>query len=115
MVQALMVVIIVFVLVACFVACSMIYKRNTQQESYDNDVAQASWQNATKVRDLISLYLDVLLVHGPDSEEAKAFRFGVDNSELWNGNDALEIFVSMTNICDDAVRRHKSWEKYNKL
>lgn len=68
------------------------------------------WQKATKVADLISLYLDVLLTHGPDSHEAKSFRFGVQNTELWKGNESLEVYSAMIDICDNAVRRHKSWK-----
>ena len=109
--QALIMFTVVIFIVCAIVLFGAIHKREVRLRNAKSSAAQASWKNATKVQDLIALYLDVLLAHGPDSREVKSFRFGVDNAELWRGNDSLEIFVTMTKICDDAVRRNKSWKK----
>jgi len=109
--QALLFMIVIALVAAVFFAVKAAWSSNARKRQALKAKAQKSWKSATKVQELISLYLDVLLVHGPDSREAKAFHFGVDNSELWAGNDALDVFIMMTEICDNAVRRHKTWKK----
>jgi len=56
------------------------------------------WSAAQNVQDLISLYTKMVLKHGPDSEEAKSFRFGVENRELSSDNEALEAFNRIADI-----------------
>jgi len=109
--QALLFMIVIALAAAVFFAVKAAGSSNARKRKALKVKAQKSWKSATKVQELISLYLDVLLTHGPDSREAKAFRFGVDNSELWTGNDALDSFITMTEICDSVVRRHKTWKK----
>lgn len=104
--QVLILGIVVLLIVSGYIAVRWIIYRD--QNIATN--AEVSWKSAGKVEELIILYLDVLLVHGPDSTEAKSFRFGVDNDELWKGNDSLNVFKRMIGLCDSAVRRHKTWK-----
>lgn len=102
----------IFMIAAILLACVFVaVKWVNRRANYEAHEAQVSWKDATKVQELMSLYLDVLLMHGPDSREAKAFRFGVGNSEFWKDSDALKTYGTMIDICDAAVRRHKSWKK----
>ena len=64
------------------------------------------WGQVDKVTELASLYLDIVLKHGPDSEEAKAFRFGVDNENIVD-NEALQSFYKIVVIIDNGLRKNK--------
>ena len=69
------------------------------------------WRSAKKVSELITMYLDMAIKYGPDSELAKSYKFGIGNSELWSGDAresaGLAAFQHMTKHFDDALRRNK--------
>lgn len=68
------------------------------------------WSAAGSVRDLISNYINIINVHGPDSELARAFRFGTDNKalrDLHEDNKGLEAFNSVADVLDTAFRGKK--------
>lgn len=77
-----------------------INRKERKNRAQIQDEVHASWNEAQKVSELIALYVGILLRHGPDSHEANAFRFGVDNSELWRGNESMEIYGELTEILD---------------
>lgn len=106
MIQVLLFMVVVIFVVGAYISIRLVH--GIQVKSVQSD-STSPWDEVTKVQDLIALYLDIILVHGPDSQEAKSFRFGVDNSELWKGNEGLEFFITMTKICDNAVGRHRTF------
>jgi len=65
------------------------------------------WSAAQNVQDLISLYTKMVLKHGPDSEEAQSFRFGVENRELSSDNEALEAFNRIADIIRYNVKQSR--------
>lgn len=62
------------------------------------------WQSSEKIKDLLSLYMNMCIKHGPNSEEAKSFRFGIENEEFHNlyGKEALDAF----NMIADCFKRN---------
>jgi hypothetical protein len=65
-------------------------------------------------REMISLYLNMVAKHGPDSEEAKAFRFGTDSGlmkKLHQDDKAIEVFNRQAEIIDAAYRKIKAAKK----
>jgi len=69
------------------------------------------WKEADSIQDMVSLYITMVTKHGPDSEEARAFRFGTDSSlmkELHGDNDAMQAFEQQADIVDDTYHRMRS-------
>jgi len=52
------------------------------------------WKSSAKIQDLLSLYMNMCIKHGAESEEAQAFRYGIDNEEFSNlfGKEAIDAF-----------------------
>lgn len=57
----------------------------------------------------ISLYMNMVAKHGPDSEEAKAFRFGT-GGRLFSNNAIQDAFEQQANIIDDTYRKMKAMQ-----
>lgn len=63
---------------------------------------------ALEVRELVNLYLAMTAKHGPNSEEAKAFRFGTDSHLMQriHGDDgAMQLFNEQADIIDQVCTR----------
>ncbi len=66
------------------------------------------WKEADSIRDMVSLYMTMVAKHGPESEEARAFRFGTDSrlmKELHGDDEAMQAFLQQANIIDETYRR----------
>ena len=72
-----------------------------------DDKERRVWNAAENVQDLISLYTRMVLKHGPDSDEAQSFRFGVENKQLSSDNEALEAFNRIADIIRYNVKQQK--------
>ena len=62
------------------------------------------------VKEMLTLYINMVAKHGPDSEEAKAFRFGTDSvlvRSLYENNEALAAFNRQADIVDEVCRKFK--------
>ena len=74
-------------------------KRNiTKAVNQATDQERQIWNAAGNVRELISLYTRMAIKHGPNSDEAQAFRFGVENKQLSSDNKSLEAFNRIADI-----------------
>ena len=74
------------------------------EDAYEGDQTSC----APKVKSMVSLYLTMVAKHGPESEEAKAFRFGTDSDlirRLHEDDDSLRAFHEQADIIDDVARR----------
>ena len=66
------------------------------------------WKEAKNIEDMVVLYMRMVAKHGPDSEEAKAFRFGTGSrlmKELHEDHEAMAAFGAQANIIDETYRR----------
>jgi len=80
--------------------------RKSKEENLAIELIEISQKNTSKIQELLSLYLDVVLMHGPDSVEARAFRFGVESNEIWEEKkDSLRAYGTIVEIVDKAIRR----------
>lgn len=65
------------------------------------------WKEADSVRDMVALYMAMVVKHGPDSDEAKAFRFGADSKlmkELHGDHEGMRVFEQQADIIDETCR-----------
>ncbi len=60
-----------------------------------------------EVKEMVSLYLTMVAKHGPDSEEAKAFRFGTGSSLIRRLHDdlSMKVFNERADVIDEMCRR----------
>ena len=60
-----------------------------------------------EVKEMVSLYLTMVAKHGPDSEEAKAFRFGTGSSLIRQLHDdlSMKVFNERADVIDEMCRR----------
>ncbi len=68
-----------------------------------------SWKQADRVEVLMDLYFAMVLKHGPDSVEAKAFRYGIDCRDdlLIKDEEALRAFSIAAKCMDNAWRQNR--------
>jgi|GEM_PF-4251769 len=74
------------------------------EEEYDID----STDHAPEIKEMVALYLTMAAKHGPDSEEAKAFRFGTGSSlmkRLHGDDSAMKAFNEQADVIDEVCRR----------
>lgn len=64
------------------------------------------WKETAAVNYWVNLYMSMVTKHGPDSEEANAFRFGSDNliAKFLKDTAANEAFKKHCNIIDETWR-----------
>jgi hypothetical protein len=63
------------------------------------------WSESKKVSDLITLHTRMVFKHGPDSEEAKTFRFGVESRELMDDKASLKAFNEVADLIENNARK----------
>jgi len=71
----------------------------------------AVWDEAKNVGDLVALYMQMVARHGPESHEARAFRFGTDSrlmKELHSDNAAMQAFEQQADIIDETYKLMKA-------
>jgi excinuclease UvrABC helicase subunit UvrB len=74
------------------------------EEEYDADPTD----HAPEIKEMVMLYLTMAAKHGPDSEEAKAFRFGTGSSLMkrLHGDDvARKAFSEQADVIDEVCKR----------
>ncbi len=74
------------------------------EDEYDADAAD----HTPEIKEMVTLYLTMAAKHGPDSEEAKAFRFGTGSSLMkrLHGDDAaMKAFNGQADVIDEVCRR----------
>jgi hypothetical protein len=70
------------------------------------------WKETKAITDMVSLYMAIVCKHSPDSEEAQAFRFGIDSrliQELYGDNDAMVAFNQQCDIIDATYRKRDKY------
>ena len=75
------------------------------------------WQGAESVKGMVSLYRTMVCKHGPDSTEAKAFRFGTDSplmKSLHSEESAMLSFTQQADSIDKTWREQQRNEKGKK-
>lgn len=87
--------------------------RKEMQAAIDEARSQRDniWKEADSIGDMVALYMTMVAKHGPDSEEAKAFRFGTDSrlmKELHSDDEAMQAFEQQADIIDKTYRRIRS-------
>lgn len=102
--QIMIILIVVLFGAAAFFTCRGVYLRNQRRGDILAEQEHASWSKAKQVEELITLYLRMVLTHGPDSQEAKAFLFGVENDQIWREKESLKVFRSMAGIINRCFR-----------
>lgn len=78
------------------------------QSAFEAEYGDRTNDCTAEVKGLVALYLNMVAKHGPDSEEAKAFRFGTDSSlmqRLHGDDDALRAFHDQADTIDEVCRR----------
>jgi hypothetical protein len=81
---------------------AMQYALSTERRRRNN-----VWKEVESVGDMVGLYMMMVAKHGPDSEEAKAFRFGTDSQlmkELHGDSEARTAFEQQADIIDETWR-----------
>ena len=115
--QALLTLIVVVGVLLFFIVLRIVGGMVANGQLREAERNKRSWNDVDKTEELIGLYLDMVFRHGPDSQEAKAFRFGVDNKEFWQGS-ALATFQQICDHVDAGIRRNAesfiSWKKQRK-
>lgn len=74
------------------------------EEEYDADPAD----QPAEIKEMVMLYLTMVAKHGPESDEAKAFRFGTGSSLMkrLHGDDvAMKAFNEQADVIDEVCRR----------
>jgi len=74
------------------------------EDEYDADTAD----HAPEIKEMVALYLTMAAKHGPDSEEAKAFRFGTGSSlmeRLHSDDVSMQAFNGQADVIDEVCRR----------
>ena len=83
-------------------------RRRRIQSAFETEYQGDHASCALEVRELVNLYLTMTAKHGPDSEEAKAFRFGTDShlmQRIHGDDDAMQLFNEQADIIDQVCRR----------
>jgi len=108
---------IAFVIISCFYLVGSLLDRRRQKLAVRDALEHAIkkrdqiWKEADSVADIVSLYVSMVVKHGPDSEEAKAFRFGTTSKlmkELHKDSEARCAFEQQADIIDDIARRMRA-------
>jgi hypothetical protein len=84
------------------------HKRLQQAVNEEKQKRDNIWKEATAIEEMVNLYMSMVAKHGPDSVEAKAFRFGTDSPTmkgLHSDTAALQAFEHQCNIIDTAYRK----------
>jgi hypothetical protein len=80
------------------------------EEEYDADPAD----QPAEIKEIVMLYLTMVAKHGPESDEAKAFRFGTGSSLMkrLHGDDvAMKAFNEQADVIDEVCRRMRKRTK----
>ena len=72
------------------------------------------WKETASVQNLVTLYMNMVTKHGPDSEEAKSFRFGSDDKLVsMKGSAAKEAFEQQCDVIDATWRKMHNRRRYS--
>ena len=117
--QAMTIMIFAVAVAVIFFWVKVVKNSNQRKRMVRDTSATNAWQSAEQIGDLITFYLDMVLKHGPDSLEAKAFKFGVDEDKpgtgrIWHNRGSMEAFYNVTKHFDDALRRHRKMFRWSK-
>ncbi len=83
-------------------------RRRKIQSAFEEEYEADPTNHAPEIKEMVMLYLTMAAKHGPDSEEAKAFRFGADGSLMkrLHGDDAaMKAFKEQANVIDEVCKR----------
>lgn len=78
------------------------------RSAFEAEYGDRGHECTPEVKGLVALYMNMAAKHGPDSEEAKAFRFGTDSNlmqRLHGDDDALKSFQEQADVIDEVCRR----------
>jgi hypothetical protein len=84
------------------------------QSAFEEEYGESSEACHPEVKDMVALYMSMVAKHGPDSEEAKAFRFGTDSqlmTRLHGEDSSLKAFHEQADVIDEVCRRVTKWRR----
>ena len=84
------------------------------QSAFEEEYDESGEPCHPEVKDMVALYMSMVAKHGPDSEEAKAFRFGTDSklmTRLHGEDSSLKAFHEQADVIDEVCRRVTKWRR----
>ncbi len=106
-----------FVVCVCLLIGSLLgekKRRHRIQSALEAEYDGDCHSHPPEVKDMVALYLSMVAKHGPESEEAKAFRFGTDSAlmkRLHGDDGSMAAFIEQADIIDTVFRRLKKGRK----
>ncbi len=106
----------ILLLAAVFVVCITVFlgsiwsEKGRKQRLLKALNAERRDGESAGVKEMAMLYLNMVAKHGPESEEARAFRFGTDSpmmKHLHEDDVALDLFNQRADTIDATYRRIK--------
>ncbi len=89
-------------------------RRRKIQSAFEEECDINTADQAPEIKEMVMLYLTMASKHGPESEEAKAFRFGTGSSLMkrLHGDDvAIKAFNNQADVIDEVCRRIRKRKK----
>ncbi len=83
-------------------------RRRRIHSAFEDECGADAADHSPEIKEMVTLYLTMAAKHGPDSEEAKAFRFGTGSSLMkrLHGDDAaMKAFNGKADVIDEVCRR----------
>jgi hypothetical protein len=105
---------VVFIVCACVLAGLFIGERSRRRRIKKSIGWRTSAADHPRARSLLRIYLNMVAKHGPDSEEARAFRFGAaqmvpanDGTSDDSHNDSADLreFNKEADLIDETWRK----------
>lgn len=89
-------------------------RRRRIQSAFEEEYSAGSTDDAPEIKEMVMLYLTMAAKHGPESDEAKAFRFGTGSSmmkRLHSEDAAMKAFNTQADVIDEVCRRIRKRKK----
>jgi len=96
---------IFWIVVVLLVLAGFVIAVNSLRKFYKNfTTMNESWKDEGRIAELVTLYSNIALEYGPESQEAKDFRFEINVKEWWGKNDVvLKAFERIVEHFDRAL------------
>ena len=65
-----------------------------------------AWRKTSQITALLTSYCEMAVKHGPDSDEAQAFKFHIgDQNLLGDDEEGQQAFLIASSVFDEALRK----------